>query len=98
LWEGYAHLCRQIEIYIWDYSIGNWSDGKGTFGRYNFLAHGSHNQDRVLKGTIINDAWRYVSTEREVTFLIYCGFNKVATFHDYMSLTVQSSRYLRINN
>lgn len=98
MWEGYAHLCQPIEIYVWDYSKGNWSNGKGAFGRYNFLAHGSHNHDRVLKGAIKDDVWRYVSDDREVTFLIYCGFSEVPTFHDYMSLTVQSSSYLRINN
>ncbi len=40
LWEGYGDANRHMELYIWDYSQGNWGDGQGNIGNENFTDDG----------------------------------------------------------
>lgn len=90
LWEGFAADTQPMKLYVWDHAAGNWSDGKKAFGEEHYMEYASHKNDRVMRGVIIDSVKDYISPGREVFFLIYCGKNNRATYHDYMSLTVQS--------
>lgn len=91
LYEGYATSCQHVEIYAWDYATGNWGDGLGEYSNNNFMDNGSYQlDDRTMTGGIFEDPQRYISSDGEVTLLIYTDKANYVTFHDYLRLTVQS--------
>lgn len=90
LWEGFANQAQHMELYVWDYVAGDWCDGKGNYGVNNFMDNASHKNDRIMRGAITLDPKRCIDGNGEVTFLIYCDKTNFITYHDYMSLTVQS--------
>lgn len=95
LWEGYAQKTQAMEMYIWDYTAGNWGDGKSNAGKDEFIDTVSHkSKDRVMQGRIYENVDRYVEGGL-VSLLLYLDptwyqSNGLDTFHDYISLTVQS--------
>jgi agmatine/peptidylarginine deiminase len=90
LWEGYADACQHTEMYVWDYTEGNWGSGAGDYGNNNFMDNCSGNVDRVMRGliTVDDDVSRYVGPGGEFTVLVYDDEDSAATFHDYMEVAV----------
>jgi len=87
-WEGYADNCTQVELYVWDLSLGQWSDGRGNVGQNRYLDAFAGNRDEVLKATIASDIARYVDGNGRIAFLVYAERPSDETFHDVMDLTV----------
>ena len=88
LWEGYSSACAQIELYIWDYTEGQWGDGNGLFNQNRFMDNWAGNRDGYLKKHIRSDFDRYIDSSGEITFLLYTERPTSRSFHDYISLTV----------
>lgn len=88
LWEGYSSACAQIELYVWDYTEGQWGDGDGLFNQNRFMDNWAGNRDGYLKKHIRSDFDRYIDSSGEMTFLLYTERSTSRSFHDYISLTV----------
>ena len=96
LWEGYADQCAQIELYVWDYVEGQWSDGGGLSGQNRFVDNWAGNQDGYLEGHLRSNLDRYIDGSGQMTLLLYAErgtayygyYVYTPTFHDYMALTV----------
>jgi agmatine deiminase len=95
-WEGYADQCAQIELYVWDYLEGQWSDGKGLYDQNRFMDNWAGNRDGYLEGHIRSNFDRYVDPDGQMTILLYTergtayygGYLYTPSFHDYMAITV----------
>jgi agmatine deiminase len=97
LWEGYAGQCTQVELYVWDYVQGQWSDATGTapenYGINRYADNWAGTRDGILTADIRTNFERYVNASGQVTFLIYAergsasGYAKT-TYHDYVAVTV----------
>jgi agmatine/peptidylarginine deiminase len=88
LWEGYADGCTQVELYVWDYVEGQWSDGAGLYGQNRFMDNWAGNRDGTLNGNIQSDFERYIDASGQMTLLVYAERNNSSTFHDYLAVTV----------
>lgn len=96
LWEGYADLCAQAELYVWDYVAGRWGDGAGTdlnlnFGQNRLASSWAGNRDGLLTVDLHDNLDRYIDPNGQVTFLVYVergtsGSGAVPSFHDYARL------------
>ena len=95
-WEGYADQCAQIELYVWDYVEGQWSDGGGLFGQNRFMDNWAGNRDGFLEGHIRSNFDRYIDASGEMTLLLYTergtayygSWLYTPSFHDYLSVTI----------
>ncbi len=87
-WEGYAADCAQMELYVWDYTAGQWCDGAGNCGANRFMDNFAGNRDNVLEGHIRSDFGRYLDGSGQMTLLLYAEriFNR--SYHDFLSVTV----------
>jgi agmatine deiminase len=92
LWEGYADDCTQMELYVWDYVEGQWSDGEGLFGQNRFIDNWAGNRDGYLKENIRSDFQRYFDGSGQMTLLLYAERRGDRTFHDYLTLTLTDAR------
>jgi agmatine deiminase len=98
LWEGYSDQCAQMEMYVWDYVEGQWSDGRGLDGQNRFMDNWAGNRDGFLKEHIRSNFDRYVTPSTgQMTLLLYSergpdGYYVTynPTFHDYVTITVSS--------
>lgn len=90
LWEGYADQCTQMELYVWDYVQGEWSDGAGSYGQNRFMDNWSGNRDGYLKESIRSNFERYLDGSGQLTLLLYAERNSDPTFHDYVTVTVST--------
>jgi hypothetical protein len=90
LWEGYADNCTQAELYIWDYTQGDWGDTEGNFGQNWFMDNWAGNRDGYLEKSIRSDIDRYIDAEGVLTFMVYAERRADETFHDYVTVTVTS--------
>jgi hypothetical protein len=69
-WEGYVRECSfiepyvsQIELYIWDYTEGQWSDGEGQFGQNRYMDNWAGNWDGYLDKHIRSNFSRYINPD-----------------------------------
>jgi len=88
LWEGYAGSCTQVELYIWDYVAGQWSDGQGQLGQNHYLDSWAGNIDGYLDYHIGSNFTHYINQTGHMTLLVYADRYGDPTFHDYLSVTV----------
>jgi len=96
LWEGYADHCTQVELYVWDYISGQWSDAEGNYGQNRFMDNWAGNRDGYLKANIRDNFDRYVDGNGQMTLLLYSergtfyyyGYYYMKTFHDFLQVTV----------
>ena len=89
LWEGYADDCAQAELYVWDYTDGQWTDGAGNFGINAYMDNYAGNRDELLTGVLQSDFDRYIDASGQMTLLLYVERPADRSFHDYMSVTVK---------
>ncbi len=87
-WEGYAASCTQVELYIWDYVAGQWSNGHGRLGQNQYLDCWAGNIDGSLDYHIRSNFTRYITDTGQMTLLVYADRYGDATYHDYLSVTV----------
>jgi agmatine deiminase len=87
-WEGYSDYCTMTEMYVWDYTEGNWSDGEGLFSQNRFTDSWAGNRDGYLEKHIRADFDRYIDGSGLLTVMIYAERAQYAAFHDYISVTV----------
>jgi len=87
-WEGYGDQCIQMELYVWDYVAGNWSDAGGTLGENNHFDNFAGNRDEETGGHIRSNLDRYINPSGQLTFLLYGERPGQESFHDYVSVTV----------
>jgi agmatine/peptidylarginine deiminase len=90
LWEGYADSCTQAELYVWDYTEGQWGDGEGLYNLNRYMDCWAGNVDGYLKYNIRNNFDRYIGNNGQMTFLIHTDRTSSMTFHDYARLTITS--------
>jgi hypothetical protein len=88
LWEGYSSACTQVELYIWNYNEGQWSDGKGLFGQNRFMDNWAGNRDGYLKGNIRSNFDHYINPSGQMTVLIFAERASQKTLHDFISVTI----------
>jgi len=98
LWEGYGDTCVQMELYVWDYTAGQWCDGKGQCGENRFMDNFAGNRDEDLAGHIRNDFDRYIDDDGMMTLLLYAERLHQESFHDYVSVTVTHDNCPEIPN
>lgn len=89
-WEGYAKSCTQEELYVWDYTAGQWCNGRGVYGQNRFMDNWAGNRDGYLDGHIRSNFSRYVNQTGQMTVLLYTHRSAYASFHDYIFLTISS--------
>jgi agmatine/peptidylarginine deiminase len=87
-WEGYGDQCLQMELYVWDWVAGQWSDGAGGLGLNRYLDNFAGNEDDELSGTIREDLQRYIDPAGKLTFLLYAERSTQESFHDYVAVRV----------
>ncbi len=87
-WEGYADNCTQVELYVWDIVLGQWSDGRGNVGQNRYLDAFAGIRDEVLAATLVSDIARYVDASGRTAFLVYAERSNDETFHDVMRVSV----------
>jgi len=90
LWEGYADDCAQAELYVWDYTEENWSNGDELYSQNRFMDSWAGNIDGSLEGHIRDDFNRYLDASGQMTLMVYAERAGDRAFHDYMSVTVTS--------
>ena len=96
-WEGYGDASHVVNLYVWDYSQGCYSNGQGTCmssGSYNNpAATGSGTADFVLTETITSNIANFVdeATGNELTYLIIDKNGSEQVFHDYTKAAVTYS-------
>ena len=88
LWEGYGDAAHHMELYIWDYVQGNWSNGAGLVGENNFMADGNGNADFTLTGSVTTNVSNYISAGGQVSLLVYDDSHSEDAFHDFVRLVV----------
>ncbi len=93
LWEGYGDQCTQVELYAWDYTQGQWSNGAGLYGQNRYLDNWAGNRDGLLTGYLTSDFSRFIDASGQMTLLLYSerpteSGSVKPTFHDYLSVTV----------
>ena len=71
LWEGYADNCIQMELYIWDYIEGQWSDGNGLYAQNRYMDCWAGNRDGYLEKQITNNFNHYIDGNQKLTLLLY---------------------------
>ncbi|NIS17013.1 MAG: hypothetical protein GWN14_04825 [candidate division Zixibacteria bacterium] len=97
-WEGYSDQCSMMEMYVWDYTSGEWCDGEGLFDQNRFMDNWAGNRDGYLEKHIRSDFNRFVSPgSGQLTVLLYSErgpdgsyVNYNPTLHDYISITVST--------
>ena len=87
-WEGYAASCTQVELYIWDYVAGQWSNGEDRQGQNHYLDSWAGNRDGFLTYHIYSNFSHYITETGQMTLLVYAERYGDSTFHDYVSVTV----------
>ncbi len=87
-WEGYGDDCLQMELYVWDGTLGDWGDGAGAVGQNHYLASAAGNRDAELVGHIRGDFSRYVDGAGKLTLLLYAERSGQESFHDTVAVTV----------
>jgi len=90
LWEGFAHDCTQLELYVWDYVEGQWGDGQGLFDQNRFMDNWAGNRDGYLKGNIRSDFDHYIDASGQMTLLVFGERTGDRSMHDYLSVTVST--------
>jgi agmatine deiminase len=93
VWEGFAEGCAQVELYIWDNALANWSDGAGTGGENVYMENYAGNRDEVLRAAIRGNFSRYV-VDGKLTLLLYTERSGNRSAHDYIGVTVSVIRNL----
>jgi hypothetical protein len=88
LWEGYGDDCTQMELYVWDNVLDNWSNGAGLAGSNMYMDNFAGNLDRDLVGHIQSDFSNYIDNDGKLTLLLYAERANDRSFHDYISVTV----------
>jgi len=88
LWEGYSGACTQVELYIWNYNEGQWSDGKGLFGQNRFMDNWAGNRDGYLKSNIRSNFDHYINPSGQMTLLLFAERTSQKTFHDFISVII----------
>jgi len=88
LWEGYGNDAIQMELYVWDYTAGQWCDGRGQCGENRFMDNFAGNRDAELTGHIRSDFERFMDASGRMTVLVYGERNGDESFHDYIAVTV----------
>lgn len=93
LWEGYAAQCAQVELYLWDYLLGQWGDGHGFYGQNRFADCWAGNRDGYGELVLHNNFNHYVSSLGQMTFLLYTerassSSSPTPSYHDYLAVTV----------
>ena len=91
LWEGYGDACIQMELYVWDYVTGKWTDTKGLYGENRYVDNFAANRDQKLTGHITEDFDRYLDPSGQFTLLLYGDRVNQESFHDYLSVIVSYS-------
>jgi len=86
--EGYSDSCAQIELYVWDYMVGRWSDGRGGFLQNRFVDNFAGNEDENLSANIRSSFERYIDPSGQLTLLLYVERGGNESFLDYASVTV----------
>jgi agmatine/peptidylarginine deiminase len=89
LWEGYAERCTQAELYLWDYSSGQWGDGRGFIGQNRFGANFAGNRDGLLRIRLQEALTDVIGPDGTVRALVYAQRPGDRTFHDFLSVTVK---------
>ncbi|MBD3217861.1 MAG: hypothetical protein GF310_06240 [candidate division Zixibacteria bacterium] len=96
-WEGYSDQCSMMEMYVWDYTAGEWCDGEGLFDQNRFMDNWAGNRDGYLEKHIRSDFDHFVDGNGQFTVLLYSErgpdgsyvyYNP--TLHDYMSVIVST--------
>jgi len=92
-WEGYAERCTQAELYLWDYSSGQWGDGRGAIGQNRSGDSYAGNRDGQLRITLrqgvgggLGDV---IGPDGTLRALVYAQRPGDRTFHDFISVTVK---------
>jgi len=88
IWEGYSDACAQTELYIWDYSEGQWGDGEGLFNQNRYMDNWAGNRDGYLKKNIRANFDRYINYKGEMTLLQFTERNQDRSFHDFIKVTI----------
>jgi len=88
LWEGYADSCTQVELYVWDYIQQHWGNAEGLYNQNRYMDCWAGNRDGYLKQNIRSNFYRYVSNNKQMTFLVQTDRPHYSTLHDYASLTI----------
>ncbi|MHC5109996.1 MAG: agmatine deiminase family protein [Planctomycetota bacterium] len=88
LWEGYGDACIQMEMYVWDNVLGQWSDSAGTLGENRYADNAAQNRDAILNRHIRSDFHRYIDEDGRLTMLLYGERSGQESMHDYVSVTV----------
>jgi len=86
-WEGYAKSCSQIEMYIWDYTAGQWTDGAGHYAQNRYLDNWAGNRDGYLDVHLRSNIPRYISPSGQLTILLYTHRATYGSVHDYVVVT-----------
>jgi hypothetical protein len=86
-WEGYAKSCTQMELYLWDYTAGQWCDTTGHYGQNRFIDNWAGTRDGYLDIHIRSDFSRYIDTNGQLTTLLYAHRATYASYHDYVAIT-----------
>ena len=96
-WEGYGDQTDVVHLYVWDYSLGCYSDGQGTCmtaAAYdNPAATGSGDADFSLTETITSNITNFVdeTAGNELTYLVINSEPSQDVFHDYTKAVVTYS-------
>jgi agmatine/peptidylarginine deiminase len=87
-WEGFADRCTQVELYAWNYALGQWGDFAGRSGQNRYLDSFAGNRDESLVASLRSGIANYIASDGSMRFLVYAERSADETFHDYMSVTV----------
>lgn len=86
--EGYGDNCHQLEMYIWNETAGNWSDGLGGLNQNSYAANFAGNRDGILETHLRADIAHYIDAGGMLSVLIYGERSGQEAFIDSMSLSV----------
>jgi agmatine/peptidylarginine deiminase len=98
VWEGYGDACLQMELYVWDYTTGQWCDGRGQCGENRFMDNHAGNRDESLRGHIREDFERYLGPDGRLTVLLYAERSGQESLHDYVAVTVTTDNCAGVEN
>jgi agmatine/peptidylarginine deiminase len=87
-WEGYAKSCTQIELYLWDYTAGQWCDTTGRYGQNRFIDNWAGTRDGYLDLHLRSNISQYINPNGQLTLLLYTHRATYASYHDYIAITV----------
>ncbi|MDX1389528.1 MAG: hypothetical protein R3344_10090, partial [Acidobacteriota bacterium] len=98
LWEGYGDACLQMELYVWDYTVGQWCDGAGQCGENRYMDNHAGNRDTTLSGNLRSEFDRYLGPDGKLTLLLYAERSGQESMHDYVSVTVTTDNCANLAN